>query len=307
MTAPGANPAPRRPANGEARLVVTARTRKVTRLDDWAVTTPPPDPSPRELAARAAAVPPESSLWLAGGEPTLRADLPAVLAAVAAARPGALGMCTDGLALTEPAAIAPLKTAGLFGVRLWLHSPRPEAHDWLVDQPGAARQVLRAARACAEAGLEVELEATVTRPTMGHLVDLVELAARLEVAALYLRRLVARGPAGKARLMLTPRFALLERPLAAAAAAAQSANLRLTLQGFPPCTLTGVPRLAVPSHPVDWLWPEDAAWSPLHDQLTEPVTQTPCEGCPELPACGGAPAAYVAQFGARELGGLSAR
>ncbi|MBW2455168.1 MAG: hypothetical protein JRI68_11690 [Deltaproteobacteria bacterium] len=306
---PADNPDPRQPpqrsaAQTEARLVVTARARQATRLDDWMVPALPPDPSVDELATLAARSDPDHSLWLAGGEPTLRADLPAVVAAVAEPRAGAVGMCTDGLALADAAALAPLRTAGLARVRLFLHCPQPEAHDWLVDQPGATKQVLRAARACAKAGLAVELQATITRPTMSHLVDLVELAVRLDIAVLHLRRLLSRGPAAAAYLMLAPRFALLERHLAKAMAAAAAAELPVVLHGHPPCTVPAVANHRLPSGSVAWLVPGSAAWQPIRDQLAEPVTHKPCAACPALPSCGGAPAAYVSQFGARELGGL---
>ncbi len=288
----------------ETRLVVSARRRQASRLDDWQLPSLPPDPSVDELTRLAGPDEPARPLWLAGGEPSLRADLPALVAAVAEPRAGGIGMCTDGLALTEGSALAPLRTAGLARVRLSLHSPRPEAHDWLVDQPGATKQILRAARACANSGLAVELEATITRPTMSHLSDLIELASRLDVAMLHLRRLRSRGPAAATYLMLAPRFTLLARHLTAAMAAAEAAGLPVVLWDHPPCTVPKVVGHRLPHGSATWRLPDSAAWQPVRAQLTASVTTEPCTACPDLPSCGGAPAGYVSLFGARELTGL---
>ncbi len=285
----------------ESRLVVTARTRQPTRLDEWPVDAPPPDPPISELTALAQQAPAGSGLWIAGGEPTLRGDLPALVTALAGPQSGGLGLRTDGLALANPTALAPLVDGGLERVRLFLHSPRPEAHDWLVKQPGATRQVIRALRACATAGLAVELEATITRPTMSHLVDLVELASRLDIGDLHLRRLVARGPAADATLMLAARFALLEHHLQEAVTAAAAGRVRLFLHGHPPCTVPSADRYRVPPQKVGWLVPEASRWRPVSDLLAKAPPQARCQNCPGLPQCDGAPADYVAQFGWSEL------
>jgi MoaA/NifB/PqqE/SkfB family radical SAM enzyme len=290
-----------RPALGESRLVVTAQTRQTTRLDELTLSVPPSDPPIAELTRLAREAKAGAELWLVGGEPSLRADLPALVADLAEGRPGAIALCSDGLALAEPAAVTPLVQGGLKRVRLILHSPRPEAHDWLVKQPGAARRVIRGLRSCAAAGLAVELQATITRPTMSHLADLVELACHLGIGDLHLRRLVARGPAADHTLMLAARFALLERHLGDAVAAAAKGPVRLYLHGYPPCTVPSAEGCRVPANAVRWLLPKTAEWQPVNDWLAEPTTLAPCQDCPGLPSCGGAPADYLSQFGSREL------
>ena len=197
----------------ESRLVVVGRYRGATRLDDVVVDPPPRDPTLEEIASLAARGSQEGALWLAGGEPTLRSDLPEIVRRVRERRPGILGLVTDGLALARPRAVEPLRKAGLSRVRVTLHSTTLDAHDWLVATQGAGRQAIRALRSCAAAGLAVEMETTVTRPTTPHLAQLCELAAHLGAAALHLRRLIARGPAAESFMALSPRLALLEPAL----------------------------------------------------------------------------------------------
>ncbi len=129
----------------ERWIHATARLRGGPRLDDPELDPVPDDPSLSALAALGGSA---RRTVIAGGEPTLRADLPEVLAAL----PGAT-LRTDGLALVSPRALRPLEDAGLAGVRVLLHAPEPAAHDWLVGIESAAKRAVRALQVAAEAGL----------------------------------------------------------------------------------------------------------------------------------------------------------
>ena len=115
----------------ERLMVVSARVRHEGRLDRRVRGTDPELPALRALGRE-----PD---WIGGGEPTLRADLPALLQEL---RPD--GVITDGLALTQAKVVRGLVGHGLRKVRIALHSSDREAHDWLVGAPGSARRAQHA-------------------------------------------------------------------------------------------------------------------------------------------------------------------
>jgi len=280
----------------EARLVVTARSREPTRLDDLDVEAPP-DPAIEDLVG---ILPPGSTPWLSGGEPTLRADLPELVAALSGAG-HAPALLTDGLALVTDAALGPLVDAGLVALRVFLHSARPDAHDWLVRRAGAARRVVRAVRAARALGVAVEIEAVITRPTQPHLAELVEAAAALGVSRVCFRRLSSRGPAQHDFVALSPRFALLEPELARARARAERLGVSIRLHDVPECFAGNARAERVWPERVQWHVAAGEAWASVREALAEPPRGPSCPSCPGLPACGGAPLDYVARFGMEEL------
>jgi hypothetical protein len=212
----------------ERWIHVTARLRGTPRLDDPELAAVPEDPSIDAL--RTLAEDGGRSIVLAGGEPTLRADLPELIAALRGA-----SLRTDGLALRSPGAVQPLRAAGLASVRVLLHSAQPAAHDWLVGMPGAARAAMRALQVAAEAGLRTEIEAALTRSTAPVLAQLVELAERLGVRAVFVRGLADRGAA--TREPLTVALGLLGAPLDAARVAATRGRVRLVVHDLPKSAL----------------------------------------------------------------------
>lgn len=221
-----------------------------------------------ELAAEIAAA--ASPCMLTGGEPTLRADLPALLTA------GAIGMRTDGLLLAKPQALAALRRAGLKRVRIRIHSSRPDAHDWLSGAAGSLKRALRGLQACVRSGVVVEVEVVLTRATIAHLDETVALVCRLGARGVLLRRLTAQGPCASDFVALSPRLGLLESPLADALAAADAAGVPAWIEGVPVCM------------------------SPAERLHARPAERAPgCVDCP--PRCPGYPADYAERFGSAEL------
>ena len=238
------------------------------------------------MAAAAAGA---QELWLGGGEPALRPDLPALIEAL---RGPTLGIETDGLALAAPGVAARLRDVGLTAARIALHSARSDAHDWLARQPGAARQVARAIRLARAAGLAVDGEVVVTRPTAPHLAETVAVLARLGARSVAVRRLRLRGGAARDPVALTPRLGLLADPLTQAARAADDAGIARTLEDWPLCVAPGLRARSKARPPL--CWPDGAV-------DTAPLAG-PCVGCPGAPRCAGAPEDYVRLFGWTELG-----
>lgn len=274
----------------ETLLHVTARMRGPARLDDPEIDAP--DPSLDALVARAQGL---ASVVVVGGEPTLRADLPALLGALPAPT-----LRTDALALASAQTLRDLRAAGMRALRVVLHTARPEAHDWLVGQPGAAKRAMRALLAAAELGIATEIEATLTRPSAPHVAELVVLAEGVRARAVHLVRLAHRGVAAREAIMLVPRFALLEDPLDDAGAAAIRGRIALHVHGFPRCV---APRLGTSMAAPDaraHAFVEDPAWDAIRAAwVVEHGVR--CAACPGSPACAGAPSDYLARFGAAEI------
>jgi len=238
-------------------------------------------------------------VWLGGGEPTLRRDLPALVDAVATATNAAVGLDTDGLPLARAGVAAGLAGLGVGRVRIGLHCGRPDAHDWLAGRSGAARQVRRAIAACRDADLPVTARCLVTRPTTDWLEETVLLAARLGVTAVELCRLQARGPAASRFITLSPRLGLAEPYLHAAVVAARDAGLAVRLLGLPRCA---VPRVSADVFGTETLRvPDVPGLQGLAEELEGMLVAPGCPSCPGVPICGGAPADYVSRFGRDEL------
>jgi hypothetical protein len=279
-----------------ALLVAAGRARSPGLLP-WPALPDAPDPSVATVAAAAAAL--DRPAWLGGGEPTLRRDLPALVAAVAAATDATVGLDTDGLPLAQKGVAAGLARLGVARVRIGLHCGRPDAHDWLVGRPGASRRVRRAITAAAEAGLPVTVRCFVTRPTTDWLEETVRLAARLGASAVDLVRLPAVGPAGERFITLSPRLGLAEPYLHAAVAAGQELDVAVRLLGFPRCAVPRAPTSTFAEEPL--VLPDDPALRPLVDALAVPPPAAPCPSCPGAPGCAGPAGDYVARFGRDEI------
>lgn len=247
---------------------------------------------------------------IGGGDPLRRADLAALLHDLVELRPANLGLCTTGAGLTS-AMVERLRSAGVQRLSVPFHCARRDAHDWLVGQPGALRTALRAIRACVDAGMPVEAEVVVTRPTMPHLTETIDVLTRVGVRTISLRRLTAVDVEAREFVFLSPRLSLLADDLARAATIALQRRARLTIRDFPLCVAPRLRRLFARSDAEVWL-PPDGALAPTElarsigtesaRSSDARITAGPgCPGCPGAPRCAGAPADYVARFGWEEL------
>jgi hypothetical protein len=187
-----------------------------------------------------------------------------------------------------------MRSIGIQRVHIPFHCARQDAHDWLVGRTGALKAARRAIRACIDGELSVVAELVLTRPTMPHLAETIEVLARIGVRAISVRRLTARDANGSELVPLSPRLALLEGSLAAAAAAALRQRVRLRIFDLPLCVAPRLrPLFAAPASE-RWIMPDGSLGS-----RTE--AGPGCATCPGLPHCGGAPGDYVARFGWEEL------
>ncbi len=294
-------------ASPEVRLAATLRHRVEGRID-VAVEDPPPDPSFEAVVAAVAPwVSSAQGVVLTGGDPTLRADLPRLLGALQQAGAPYLGVETDGALLSRGGVAERLAALGLARVRVRLHSARADAHDWLADDAGSFKRAARALQLAAAAGLDTEVSATITRPTRPYLVELVELAVRLGVSRVVLRRLTARGPARADDVALLPRFGLMQAELEGAVQAGLRQGVVVAVEGVPRCVAPGAAAAMVATDAVVWALPSDPPWPFLRPLVEPPPSEPGCASCPGEPACCRAPTDYLRRHGRTEIDAESNR
>lgn len=246
-----------------------------------------------------------SGLLLSGGEPTLRKDLPDLLTKLSDQLTPRLGIATDGLVLSSDKAVQFLMDRGLKRVRINFHSGRTDAHDWIVGMQGAAKRVHKAIRTCVEAGLEVEIETLVTRPTVSYLEETVELLARLRVDRILLRRLSGRNNAIDHFIAASPRLGPSQTHLEGALRIAQGWGVQTLLQDFPSCSLQADTADFLLDDQELWMAPKIEEWESLLPQFALPERIRGCRECPRDRTCQGAPRDYVESFDRLELNAKS--
>ncbi len=133
----------------------------------------------------------ETMLILTGGEPLLRPDLDELVA-----RAASLGMMvvlgTNGTMLTSERARA-LEEQGLSGVGISLDSLASSRHDAFRGFRGAWQSAVRGIDAAREAGLDVQIQMTLTRDNLPELAEAMRFAEAHDARALSVFFLVCTG------------------------------------------------------------------------------------------------------------------
>ncbi|SDM04820.1 radical SAM/SPASM domain-containing protein [Halarsenatibacter silvermanii] len=118
-----------------------------------------------------------SLVIFSGGEPLIRSDLEELVAEASS-----LGMHpvlgTNAVSLTEER-LSSLKEAGLQGMGISLDSYQPDQHDEFRGVEGAWQKAVRAAKMCAEKGMPVQINATISRDNCGELTEMIELSEEI--------------------------------------------------------------------------------------------------------------------------------
>lgn len=107
-----------------------------------------------------------------GGEPTLRPDLPELIAYASA-----LGMrtnlITNGIRSASQDFVARLKEAGLASAQVSLEGPDAAIHDAIVGVPGAFEKTTRGFRNLRAAGIHTHTNTTINRGNLGQIFELI--------------------------------------------------------------------------------------------------------------------------------------
>jgi len=230
---------------------------------------------------------------LGGAEPLRRGDLWELLAELIALRPEGFGLCTAGVGVTAEV-VQRLREAGVQRLLVPFHCARQDAHDWLVGQSGALKTAHRAIRASVEGDLPVTAEIVLTRPTMPHLAETIEVLARVGVRNVCVRRLTAADTEGVEFVSLSPRVGLLAPSLERAARVALERRVHLRLRDLPLCAAPRLRRLFAAPDSEAWIMADGSVRTRAGDGVG-------CTSCPGLPECAGAPDDYVTRFGWEEF------
>jgi heme b synthase len=134
---------------------------------------------------------------LSGGEPLLRRDI-FDLASHGTGLGLRMVMATNGTLLTSGIA-EEIKASGIQRVSISLDGADAEAHDRFRNVPGAFDSALRGIGILKAAGIEFQVNTTITRHNAGSIDKILEMAVELEAAAHHIFLLV---PTGRARDMV---------------------------------------------------------------------------------------------------------
>jgi radical SAM protein with 4Fe4S-binding SPASM domain len=130
-------------------------------------------------------------LILTGGEPLLRPD--ALEIAVRATGRGLRVVMAPNGTLVTPEVARRMREAGIARISISLDFPTAAQHDAFRGVPGAFEAAVRGIEAARQAGVEVQINTTITRRNIGHLGELVDLARRVGAVAFHPFFLVPTG------------------------------------------------------------------------------------------------------------------
>ncbi len=240
-----------------------------------------------------------AGVWLAGGEITLRADLPRLVEAARHAGYTRVGIQTNGRILATRGAAERLRAAGLTDAIVAIHAADAALHDWLVQAQGAHAQATLGIRRLAAAGVATRINTVLTRSGVLEIAALSRLPKRLGAEG---HRWILARPEGAAQTearMLVPRLALLREPLSEALQNAWTERLDVETVGLPLCVSPEVrsaaaDRLDLPA--AERRFPSGMDELPAGHQYG-----TPCAACTLRSACRGLPTGYADRFGWDEV------
>jgi radical SAM protein with 4Fe4S-binding SPASM domain len=129
-----------------------------------------------------------------GGEPTLRPDLPALIA-YAKSRRLRTNLITNGIRCGANGYVERLAEAGLDSAQVSLEAADPNIHDAVVGHPGAWRRTVQGIRNLKGAGIHIHTNTTINRLNRDHLLDLVDFLAELEQPYLSMNMVIRTGGA----------------------------------------------------------------------------------------------------------------
>jgi radical SAM protein with 4Fe4S-binding SPASM domain len=130
-------------------------------------------------------------LILSGGEPLLREDIYEIIK-YGADRGLRMGMGSNGMLINDEVA-QKLKDAGMWTVAISLDSSIPERHDEFRGVEGCWEHAVKAIKALKKAGIEVQVNCTVTRQNYDEVDDIMALSESLGVNNFHLFFLVPTG------------------------------------------------------------------------------------------------------------------
>ena len=129
-----------------------------------------------------------------GGEPTLRDDLPALIAH-AAGRDMRTNLITNGIRCADAAYVAQLAGAGLKSAQVSVEAGDPETHDAVVRNPGAFERTMQGVCNLKAAGIHTHTNTTINRENADVLPALIDQLAEMGQEYLSMNMVIRTGEA----------------------------------------------------------------------------------------------------------------
>lgn len=180
---------------------------------------------------------------LTGGEPTLRKDLPDIVAHGCSVGLS-MSMVSNGVLITSELADS-LAQAGLRRTQVSMHGPNPELHDSLTRVPGSFSGLLRGASALTNAGISTSVNMTVCKRNVSRIAGTARVAADIGANSFSITRFIPSGEGRDTEDSLSLDVNDLERILDQLDTVEEEFKLRTTLlTPFPLCSLRNPARAA---------------------------------------------------------------
>ena len=250
------------------------------------------------------------SLWLGGGEPTLRDDLLSLVRAARELGYAPITLQTNGMRLAYADYRAAVLRAGVTEVRLNVKSHRAEVHDRLSGGEKCHALLLDALAGLAGTGTRVAADVLLTRETGADLPETISFFASRGVESFVLWLLSAADAPGEqsdehlAVAAEVPRIADLIPALSAAREAARRLRVELTSLHTPPCTLPPEIRdLFTPSASLSFVvvGPDRRPFALESSPFEGGAYLEGCSSCSQRSLCGGPRADYSRLYGGAEF------
>ncbi len=247
---------------------------------------------------------PGRGLVLTGGEPTVRKDLPRLVAAARVLGFFPIQIQTNGRMLSYDRVIDALLAAGATEFSPSLHAATAECHDALTRAPGSFRDSVAGIRNLSRRGLDVVTNSVITRTNASGLPELVGLLASLGVRRAQLAFVHPVGTAFELFDSVVPRLFDIVEPIARAHEVALARGVQLVTEAVPLCFLRGREYLAVESRiphttvvDLDGAAADYSAWRTGEGKSHGPS----CVGCARRGECEGPWREYPDVFGWEEF------
>lgn len=244
---------------------------------------------------------------LHGGEPTLRRDLFALLDTVRRYGYPDVSIQTNGWALANPGYARRLVDAGVKLVVISIHGATPEVHDGLVRAEGSLERALAGMDHLRELGVALRTNTVAVLPNLPQLPAVSDLVTAHGVEHVNFSSLMPSGRAWPDDDHLMPPYGETARLVVEAARRAEAAGARVTLEGFPPCTVPGFEDrcLKRDDHSGDQIkcFIRGEVWN-NHDTFVEDHLKTKgpaCPGCRHEARCPGVYTLYTHSRGWAEF------
>ncbi len=246
-----------------------------------------------------------------GGEPTLRPDLPELIADARAAGFPLVSVFTNARLASSSIGCERLVAASVSWFQVSIQGGDAASHDASVVAPGAFAQTIKGTRALLARGQRVKINAVLTRELLESLPAFARLICELrpeEVAFDTVKPTAAFDPGRAEYGALAPRLQPYAAALREAVLQIHAAGLVVRLTSMPPCLIPGAEAWVSEEAPTTRTRQLDGSQINKHDWKRSMQVKAPgCATCAYDASCGGVYGTYAEAHGLGELVPLRVR